>query len=260
MGLYLTKSEKERLWYCEEIISKGIKTFIEVGKALSEIRDSKLYKDTHQTFQEYCRDKWDMSRKQAYDYIAAKEVIDNLSPMGDILQLPENERQARPLVNLEPEIQIEAAKTVKEDLSSMADKLTAKNFEESAKSLKTLNEEFKKTLNENPDIDRLSALELAKRKFHEPIIEQAYRSQIDQNPDEVNSGKKKIDAHDEYKQIQGYVTLIKDVVSSIGFDSMSIMKFKAVELPDIKENLHSFYTKINLESQRVSKIRQGLNI
>ena len=47
-------------------------TFIEVGKALLAIRDAKLYRKTHKTFEAYCRDRWEMSRPRAYQLIAMR--------------------------------------------------------------------------------------------------------------------------------------------------------------------------------------------
>lgn len=52
-----------------------------------------------------------MQRAHAYRLIEAAEVRQNLSPMGDIL--PANERQARPLTELEPEAQRLAWEVVK---------------------------------------------------------------------------------------------------------------------------------------------------
>lgn len=85
-------STRERLRECEAVIERGMASFIEVGNALAEIRDSRLYLDTNATFEDYCRDRWGMSRPYAYNLIDAASV----SAMADI----ENERQARALVPL----------------------------------------------------------------------------------------------------------------------------------------------------------------
>lgn len=101
----LSLDESRTLERLESIIESGLKTFIEVGNALLEIRDSRLYRQTSSTFEEYCRERWKMSRPQAYRLIDAATVVQNLSPLGDI---PTNERQVRPLTKLEPEQQHEA--------------------------------------------------------------------------------------------------------------------------------------------------------
>lgn len=93
-----------RLAECEYIIERGLNTFVEVGAALLEIRDNRLYKDGYSTFEDYCRERWGMVRRQADRLIQAAEVTENLRPMGLI---PTSERQTRPLVGLPPEQQFQ---------------------------------------------------------------------------------------------------------------------------------------------------------
>jgi len=68
------------------------------SEALITIRDGRLYRATHGTFEAYCTEKWNLSRKRAYDFVDASEVVAAMSPMGDIL--PDSERQVRPLTPL----------------------------------------------------------------------------------------------------------------------------------------------------------------
>ena len=49
----LTDSEKVRFKECESVIKKGIGTFLEVGRALAEIHDNRLYRETHKSFKKY---------------------------------------------------------------------------------------------------------------------------------------------------------------------------------------------------------------
>lgn len=106
----ITLDERSRLYQLEETIRQGLNTFVDVGNALLEIRDKRLYRQEYSTFEEYCREQWNMQRAYAYRLISASEVVNNLSPVGDIL--PSSERQARPLASLEPEEQVEAWKRV----------------------------------------------------------------------------------------------------------------------------------------------------
>jgi len=93
--------QHDRLTHLENTIAKNQYRFVEIGKALKEIRDSRLYKLTlFETFEAYGRARWDMGRSQIYRLINAYRVINNLSPDGDIL--PANEAQVRPLVQLNP--------------------------------------------------------------------------------------------------------------------------------------------------------------
>ncbi len=75
--------------------------------ALTVIRDNRLYRETHKTFEDYCKDRWDMSINYADRLMRSTKTIENLKtvPIGT---LPITESQARPLITLEPEQQKEA--------------------------------------------------------------------------------------------------------------------------------------------------------
>jgi hypothetical protein len=94
MSTEFDRSEK-RLAHLEAVIKKYRQDFYSVGKALKEIRDARHYhKLSFKSFESYLRLRWDMGRSHAYRLIDAFCVIDNLSPIGEIL--PKNEAQARP--------------------------------------------------------------------------------------------------------------------------------------------------------------------
>ncbi len=97
----LTRSERHSLAELEEVIAKGLQTFHVVGKALLEIRDKRLYKEQYSTWEDYCRERWEIGRAHAYRLINAADVVADLSPIGDTG--PRNEAQARALVPLPPE-------------------------------------------------------------------------------------------------------------------------------------------------------------
>ncbi|MEH1770934.1 MAG: hypothetical protein V7L30_31780, partial [Nostoc sp.] len=127
----LTEQEISDRLHLERKVERA---FFEAGKALMELRDRRLYRSTHKTFEEYCRSRFGYTRMAATYKIAAATVMENLSTIGlqnaeittDGLQppkmstiglqnvemstiglqiLPTNERQVRPLVALEPEVQ-----------------------------------------------------------------------------------------------------------------------------------------------------------
>lgn len=104
----LTTTEHSRLIELESVVKQGLETFIDVGFALMEIRDSRLYRDDYSTFEVYCQSKWHMTRRNANRLIAAGEVAVNLGPIGP---KPNNESQIRPLTNLEPDEQREVWQT-----------------------------------------------------------------------------------------------------------------------------------------------------
>jgi len=127
----LTPAESRLLTKLEEAIGIGLKTFQEVYNALFKIRDQRLYRSSHDTFEEYCRDKWKFTSRQANRLIGAGGVVENLNVQDQLvspLAIPENEAQARPLVSLPPAKQIEASRIVAEKPG----KHTTKDFEEAA--------------------------------------------------------------------------------------------------------------------------------
>lgn len=95
----LSPIERTRLGELEAVIERGRDAFLEVGRALVEVRDSKLYREAFETFEHYLRVRWDMSRSRGYQLIDAAAV----STVVDI----GNEAQARALapvrdLDLEP--------------------------------------------------------------------------------------------------------------------------------------------------------------
>lgn len=95
----LNRAERKSLHSLEKVIAGGLQSFIEVGLALLEIRDTRLYRDQYPTFEAYCLDRWEISQSQGYRLIDAGRVAEDLSPMGEAM--PQRERQIRPLVPLD---------------------------------------------------------------------------------------------------------------------------------------------------------------
>jgi hypothetical protein len=108
----LTTTEAGRLEELETVIAENFQGFYAVGCALAEINSSRLYRQKHVTFEDYCRARFEISRQSAYQYIESKKVMDNVRRGGQTKLLPLNERQARPLTRLEPEAQVDAWKEV----------------------------------------------------------------------------------------------------------------------------------------------------
>jgi len=57
---------------------EGQKAVYRTGMALAEIRDFRLYREGFETFEGYCKDRWDMSKMHAYRLIGSSEVNDAL--------------------------------------------------------------------------------------------------------------------------------------------------------------------------------------
>ncbi len=129
----LSKAERTRLRTLEAIVDRGVQTFVQVGQALKEIRDSRLYRRTHKRFEDYCDDRWGLGKRYANQLIEASVVVANIaarqpengshgsqnptSPLAATvaeanehvaptsIPLPTTERQARELAKLPAEEQ-----------------------------------------------------------------------------------------------------------------------------------------------------------
>lgn len=100
----LSEAEQQLRSQLEEAVEQA---FWVAGRALQILRDQRLYRPTHRTFESYCQDQFGHSRQKAYFLIAAAEIYALLSTNGRQI-LPANERQIRPLNGLEPAQQLEA--------------------------------------------------------------------------------------------------------------------------------------------------------
>ncbi|MEH1814572.1 MAG: hypothetical protein V7L09_19415 [Nostoc sp.] len=84
------------------------------------MRDRRLYRSTHRTFEEYCRDRFGYTHRRVNYLIAGSVVFDNITTGTNCSQneevdktrlnpsriLPTNEGQVRPLAKLEPQQQV----------------------------------------------------------------------------------------------------------------------------------------------------------
>ena len=83
----------------EAVIERGRQTFVEVGLALLEIRDRRLFREQgYPTFTDYCRQRWRFTPVRAVQLIQAAEIARALTIVS--APVPENEAQARALVPL----------------------------------------------------------------------------------------------------------------------------------------------------------------
>ncbi len=83
-------ADRQRL---ELKVERGIqqveKTFYEIGVALRQLRDQKLYRDTHKTFDDYCKVRFNqISDRQARYLILASEVVDDLNNWNNCSDFP----------------------------------------------------------------------------------------------------------------------------------------------------------------------------
>jgi hypothetical protein len=71
----LTEQEQRDRLHLERRVERA---FFEAGKALAELRDRRLYRSTHKTFEEYCRSRFAYTHRHVNYLIAASNVVDNI--------------------------------------------------------------------------------------------------------------------------------------------------------------------------------------
>ena len=104
-----TEEEGDRL----HLERKVERAFYEAGMALMQLRDRRLYRSTHATFEDYCRDRFDYVRRRSYQLIDAAKIYNNLSEKCEQIVhiLPTREGQVRPMSQLNAEEQVIAWET-----------------------------------------------------------------------------------------------------------------------------------------------------
>ncbi len=100
----LSPHEREALARFESVLQNHFETFKDAGHALIAIRDGRLYRQEHATFEDYCRMRWEMSKTQANRLIAAAKIVDNITSVKESKDIVEHltESAVRPLAALNP--------------------------------------------------------------------------------------------------------------------------------------------------------------
>lgn len=128
MALFAPKPDPAaiaRLTDLERIVEAGLQAFHKAGLALETIRDQMLYKFKWVSFEQYCEQRWNMSREHAHRLMQAANVCRNLAGLEP---LPSNEAQARVLAPLPPEQQRQVWEQAKDALP--IGNITAEQLEE----------------------------------------------------------------------------------------------------------------------------------
>jgi len=120
----ISLDESKRLINLEKIIKEGVATFITVGDALAEIKDSRLYRADFPTFQAYCDKTWNFTRMRAYQLIEASEVHKALP--ANVKTSFTNPHQLNALAKLPKAKRIPAAKAIIKAAKKSGGRITAK--------------------------------------------------------------------------------------------------------------------------------------
>lgn len=122
----LTDGEREQLAFHEARVSHNLEAFWLVAASLLAIKDRKLYRESFDTFEDYCEDRWHFSARYARYIIRAKSIMDAL--LADNLPAPTHESQLRPLQGLSDL----DAKSIWSNATAMTSKPTAAQVQQSA--------------------------------------------------------------------------------------------------------------------------------
>lgn len=115
----------------ETVIERGKQTFVEVGLALMEVRDRRLYKDAgFATFEKYCIGRWNFTRQRAHQLVDAAKVVEVLAGnTSNNLTFPEKPTHASelaPLARQDPQQAREVWADVVEESEETGQPITAK--------------------------------------------------------------------------------------------------------------------------------------
>lgn len=144
-----SRPDQERFAELERVIGAGMKTFMQVGEALAEVRDTKFYRlDGYATFEAYVFKKWGMSRSRAYQMIDASETAEVLSTNVDIA----NEAMMRAISPM--------VKMYQEDACRLWDRLNEEQGGHLSAAILTLHvEEYMRLRQQVHNVDTVEALE-----------------------------------------------------------------------------------------------------
>jgi hypothetical protein len=92
----ISLEEAKCLVELEHIIETGRQRFIEVGNALAEIRDARLYRADFTSFEAYCQEMWGFTKQHAYRLIKAAPIAERNLQVTSLNQASELAKVAAP--------------------------------------------------------------------------------------------------------------------------------------------------------------------
>ena len=102
--LCLTQVEQHRFDELVAVAQRGFRWFMEVGEALAEIRDRRLYREKYKTWEEFLKNEFGFGRSHAKHLIDARGAVVEMEAelLTDVnISEPTHEAQVRPLLKLD---------------------------------------------------------------------------------------------------------------------------------------------------------------
>ena len=166
----LSVQEKVRLGQLELEIERNLTGFIKCGRALLEVRESRLYRERYASFAEYCRERFAIARSTADQLCRSTIVYATLTDSG--LQIPENV----PELTLRPISQLPNG-----DLQSQAWRLSAKVAPEGKAPSHTVTAKVVRMIRDATEGDKKRNLPAREQMFTRPISRLAKIDNFDVN-------------------------------------------------------------------------------
>lgn len=109
-----TPAGSERLQALEAVIQRWKDQFAEVGEALLEIKERKLYRPQYVSWIAYLKDRWALDRTHAWYLMQSALLVRELKAKGD--PLPTHEAHCRPLMKVPPEKRADVWREIVEEV------------------------------------------------------------------------------------------------------------------------------------------------
>lgn len=114
----LSREERALLRQCEDEIEKSLPIILKHGRAIGErlitIRDQRLYREKHRTFEQYCQQKFKISRPRAYQLCREYEMVKKLEMSNALDKDSETVPSSRALQELDKSPEAAQAEVLEE--------------------------------------------------------------------------------------------------------------------------------------------------
>jgi hypothetical protein len=137
---HLPIEEELALINAEKDITTHVKSLVPAAKGFENIRDKKLYRLTHKTFEQYCQDRWKFSRQYVNEMIRGARAIQGLPP--ELETLVSKVKVASAVAKVDPAKRLEVVELAVESATIAGTGVTAKTIESAASVVKKKAEKF----------------------------------------------------------------------------------------------------------------------
>lgn len=117
----LTERDQRKLKAFEHQISKGLG---DIYQAFRQIHDQKLYLGSHESFADYCQEKWGIGKSRAYHVLKHVQILRLIEDKDSAIAETVLEAHTREVADLSPE---EAADVIVTTAEKKGGKITAKD-------------------------------------------------------------------------------------------------------------------------------------